>query len=165
MFKELTRLFRKKKEKKVVIGSKVLKIAEPIAHRYYTLTELLTIPEFEAIAKIQSELEQALTELHKKVNEQEQEELRKKIAELQERYKTQLTSHVSGISEMFKKKDYESLVEVLKCVCEGEITKEDVMKCYEIEVKVAVDFFLAKHYKILRDTTQSYASFATEQMS
>lgn len=165
MIEKIKRLFQKHLQVKVVIGSKTLRIAEPLASRYYDLTELLTIPRFDSVAKIQNELDKLVGEFAKANTDEEREAIRKKMSELQQATQTELTSHTQAISALFEKRDYDTLKRIVQCVCVGDVDVEDIKNCYEIEVKIAVDFFLALHFKTSRDIVQSYSNFVASAMT
>jgi uncharacterized protein YdhG (YjbR/CyaY superfamily) len=139
--------FRKNKKISVCIGKKTLKIAEPIAKRYYNLITLLEIPKFELVEEFQKQLDAKYNELIGAGASDKTSSVYSEIQTIQKNLKDELSKHVNSISNFFKNQDYETLKKIIECVCEGSVEIEDIENCYEVEVKLAVDFFLAIHLK------------------
>ncbi|MFN3562711.1 MAG: hypothetical protein ACK4XM_12485, partial [Chloroherpetonaceae bacterium] len=138
----------KPKRMQVVIGSRTLTIAEPIAARYYALTELLSVPKFETILAKQNELEQTRDKLFKTTNESERQSLQKQMQIISDAIQSEMNKHTFDIERLFKERRYDVLAEIASTICDETVSVEDVAKCYEVELKIAIDFFLAERLRV-----------------
>lgn len=143
----------------VVIGSKTLDVAEPIASRYYALTELLSVPKFEAILEKQNEIDALREKLMKSTSDNERLQLQKQMQEINADIQKEMNKHGFDIERLFREGKYDMLAQIVETVCKGDVSAEDIQNCFEVEVKIAVDFFLAERLRISTSIAQSYATF------
>ncbi len=156
MINKILNRFRKPKSLEVIIGNRVCKVAQPTALRYHKLTLLLELPDADVILKMQSELEEKMKEFAKSQSD----ELRSEIVSLNKKIQAELTKHSQQIQTSFQNADYARLKEIVNTVCESEVSEDDVKNCFEVQVAVAVDFFLATRVQISNSITAQYTTYA-----
>jgi len=157
LFLKILKIFKHKDSfLEVVIGSKTCKVAPPTALRYHKLMQLLELPDGDKILKLQTELEQKLKDFAKLQSD----DLRAQIVELNKAIQSELLKHSQQIQSAFQNADYARLKEIVNTVCENEVSEDDIKNCFEAQVAIAVDFFLAMRIKISNSISESYTTYA-----
>ncbi len=168
MIERIKKFFRRQNTSdfKVVIGGRVLKVAEPTLRRYHKLAQLINLPNNDAVMKAQVDIDMLLKQIDIEQDESKRLALRKEVASLNDFVVTETKKHGQELQSLVSCANIAKLKEIIEtvCVCDEPISESDIESSLDLQIFFAVDFFLSERERTFHYMALNYATFVSNLM-
>lgn len=165
MLEPLKRLLKKQnKLPRIIIGNHTLDIAQPTLRRYLKLSQLINLPNNDAILKARFNLETLINKYNQETDDAKRQNLQSEIKQLNDFIISETQKHGKEIQSLIDCSNIEKLKAIIEtvCVCHKPISNDDILNSFESQIFFAVDFFLSERIRTFNSTFQKFSTFVNE---